>query len=382
MYTLAQRPRGDQPAPQLRTEAPARSRSAQSRDWSSIPHFQREALRRQHESTLGTEGLSPEQRRSDSRAVINGPASGPSSPAAAGPSQKPEQLTPKVPEKPVQAPAPAAAPDPKTAIRNAPSATALIPFDQSPLVAPGERIIFNATLTDPSPGDYELQYSTTGGHFNSDSGATAVTKAGLISGNVDFFVPKPWDGSSTVQVVLKVVKKADHSVARTDTWTFALKAHIPTTATQVETTGERALGSTYSYDIGPALRTGHKPFYQHQTILERFGEQKLANIAPADIAPAYRRAHSLDTADKVSAHFVTTGSGGNGTFTVDGGDQIFDMHAGHDDLSNLVTNLAAPKDIEVALPQTYEANPGTALANFTIKRILKADGTTWKLKKG
>lgn len=45
-----------------------------------------------------------------------------------------------------------------------------------------------------------------------------------------------------------------------------------------------------------------------------------------------------------------------------------------------MANLTAPKDIEIALPQTYEAQPGTALGRFTITRVHKTDGT-WKVKK-
>jgi hypothetical protein len=156
-----------------------------------------------------------------------------------------------------------------------------------------------------------------------------------------------------VQVVLKVKKKSDDSVVRTETWNFGLKARYPTTITQVEGTGEQDLPGHYTYDIGPALATGSKPFYEHLTILERFGNWTLPNIAPADIAPAYRTGHSLDSAAKVSQHFLGNYSGSNGTFTVNHDDRIGDQHGGHPDLSNLVANLAAPKDVEVALPQTY-----------------------------
>jgi hypothetical protein len=266
-------------------------------------------------------------------------------------------------------------------VADAPSASYIVPFDRHPVAAPGERIIFRGDFTDPSPGDYQLEYSTTGGHFNAADGATTVTIAGLTSGNVNFFVPRPWDGTTAVQVVLKVKKKSDNSVTQSETWDFALKARYPTTITQVEGTGETNLPGIYTYDIGPALATGHKPFYEHQTILERFSNWSLANIAPADIAPDYRKNHSLDSTAAITRHFLGDYAGNNGTFTVNADDRIGDQHGGHPDLSNLVSNLAAPKDIEVALPQTYEAKPGTALGNFTITRILKADGTTWKVKK-
>ena len=295
---------------------------------------------------------------------------------------EPPEGTANVPAAAQPESASAAPPTEKEAVQNAPAVAYSVPFDHHPLAAPGERIIFNSIFTDPSPQDYQLEYSTTGGHFTAANGAVTKTIAGLNSGNVDFFVPTPWDGRSAVQVVLKVTKKSDNSVAHTETWDFGLKTHFPTTMTQREGTGERELPGVYTYDIGPALASGSAPFYQHLTILERFGDQTLANIDPADIKPAYRASHALNSKAAVSQHFVDKGSGGNGTFTVDGSDRIADQHGGHNDLTNLVNNLTAPKDIEVVLPQTYEAKPGVALGNYRITRVLKADGTTWKVKKG
>ena len=267
-------------------------------------------------------------------------------------------------------------------IVNAPSATYILPFDRHPLAAPGERVIFGSQFSDASPASYQLEYSTTGGHFNSATGPTTRTIAGLVSGNVDFFVPTPWRGTSTVRVVLKVRKISDNSIARTETWDFGLKTRYPTTMTQREGTGERNMPAVYTYDIGPAVTSLRPPFYEHQTILERFGNWSLPNIVPADIAAAYRTANSLNSAAAVSQHFLgPTNTGLNGTFTVDANDQIFDQHGGHPNLSNLVSKLAMPKDIEVALPQVYEAKPGTELGKYTVTRVLKADGTTWKVKK-
>lgn len=271
----------------------------------------------------------------------------------------------------------------RTALQvNAPAASHIIPFDRAPQSAAGERIVFNSRFTDPSPADYQLEYTTTGGHFTSATGPTSRTVAGLVSGNVDFFVPSPWDGKSAVTVILRVRKIADSSVVRTETWTFGLKERVPTTMKQLEGTGERNLPAVYTYQLGPAIPGRRRPFYQHQTILERFLSQTLANIEPDDIKPTYRTTHNLTTAAEVSAHFVSPGSGQNGTFTVDAGDGIADQHGGHPNLTNLVANLVTPKDIEVALPQTYEATPGTTLGSYTVTRVLKADGTTWKVKKG
>lgn len=283
-------------------------------------------------------------------------------------------LTPPAPH-----PVPAAPRDSRDT--DAPTADYILPFDSTPLAAPGERVIFRANLSDPSPDDYQIQYSTTGGHFNSASGPASLTIGGLLSGNVDFFVPAHWDGKTTLSVVLKVVKISDHSVAFTQTWTFGRKVRFPTRMTQKEGTGEVDLPGIYTYDIGPALSTGTKPFYQFETILERFTNWSL-NIAPADIVPAYRKAHGLNSAGTIVKHFLGDYVGNNGTFTVDNNDQISDEHGKHPDLSNLVSNLAAPKQVEVRNPQIYEAKPGTALGRYTITRVLKSDGTTWKVKKG
>ena len=215
-------------------------------------------------------------------------------------------------------------------VADAPAGTYIVPFDRNPLAAPGERIIFAGEFSDPSPADYRLEYSTTGGHFTTAAGPTARTIAGLISGNVNFFVPKPWNGRSTVQVVLKVRKISDNSVSQTETWNFGRKTRYPTRMTQQETTGERNLPASYVYDItGPALRGVTAPFYEHHTILEKFGKWKLANIVPADIANPYRTTNALTTAAAVSSHFLAAYAGDNGTFTVDGNDQIADQHSNH-----------------------------------------------------
>jgi hypothetical protein len=272
------------------------------------------------------------------------------------------------------------APSPGT-MTDAPSATYIIPFDRAPLAAPGERIIFNALFTGGTPTDYELVYSTVGGHFTTASGPTTRTIQGLSSGNVDFFVPSPWNGTDAVSVTMQLKKKADSSVVQTETWNIGKKVYYPTSMTQKETTGERNLPGVYSYDIGPARSSGSKPFYEHQTILERFENWSIRNIAPTDIQEAYRTANGLTSAAAITSHFIGSYAGNNGTFTVDSNDQIFDQHGGHPNVDNLVTNLTTPKDIEIALPQIYEAQPSTALGRYTITRVRKVDGS-WKVKKG
>jgi hypothetical protein len=264
-----------------------------------------------------------------------------------------------------------------------PTAGPIIPYDRAPLAAPGERIIFNANFTDTLLGAsaYQLEYTTTGGHFTSATGPTSRTVAGLVSGNVDFFIPSPWLGTPAVQVVMVVRRIADSVVVRTETWNFGLKINYPTTMSQREGTGERTMPAIYTYDIGPPLYVALPPHYQHQTILERFSNWTLANIAPADIEAGYRTTHGLTSAAAVSSHFLTTYRGSNGTFTVSAADTIRDRHDYGTDLTNLTAHLAAAKDIEVALPQTYEARPGTTLGSYTVTRVLKTDGT-WRVRKG
>lgn len=266
-------------------------------------------------------------------------------------------------------------------VTDAPVATYVVPFDRAPLSAPGERIIFRAQYADPTPANYRIEFTTTGGRFISATGATTHTVDGLSTGNVDFFVPSPWDGSTTVQVVMKVKKVSDGAVQSTETWNFGLKQRYPTTITQREGTGEVSIPGIYSYDLGPAVSGATAPYYQHQTILERFDNWTLGNIGPEDIVEAYRTQQGLTTAAAVSAHFLGRYGGNNGTFTVNANDRIGDRHGGHPDLSRLVSKLAAPKDVHVVLPQVYEAQPGVALGRYRVTRILKADGTTWKMTK-
>lgn len=345
----------EHPAPTLRSRGGATAAGKAGRRGLSLP-----APGRQHDGEPA--GLQPAEPMLDE--LLARQPTGAPGPAAAGAGAW-------------SGPMPAAAPGES----NAPAENFIIPFDRNPLVAAGERVIFNANFTDPSPASYRLDYATTGGHFTTASGPTARSIAGLNSGNVDFFVPAAWTGATALSVTMKLVKVADGSALRTETWTFGIKTQYPTTMTQSETTGERALGSVYTYLLGPAVASKTRPFYQHTTVLERFGAQTLGNIGPADIKEPYKTAHGLTTAAAVSAHFVDPGSGQNGTFTVDAKDQIYDQHGGHDDLSNLVAQLVAPKIVDVVLPQFYEAKPGVTLGNFLVTRRLLADGSTWKLLK-
>jgi len=269
---------------------------------------------------------------------------------------------------------------PGSSVADGPDPVYVGPFDRRPESAPGERVIMEGKFKDESPGDYQLEWSTTGGHFLAPDGPTTLTQPGLSSGNVNFFVPTLWNGLGTMQVVLRVRKRSDGSVARTETWNFGIKLRYPETMTQQEGGGERDIPARYHYTVGPVVVPYAAPYYEHQSILERFENWRLANVGPDDIAEPYRNEHGLATAEAVSEHFLGDYDGSNGTFTVDGKDEIRDKHTSYPDLRRLVRNLAAPKDVEVALPQTYEARPGTPLGRYVITRIRKADGT-WRVRK-
>lgn len=336
----------------------------------------REAARMEaHEAAVGA--AQPDSAAPGKRTLVDGPLTDrePEG-AAAAPQAAPSQSAATAPPR-----GETPAPGPRTdGVKDAPHATYLVPFDRSPLAAPGERIICSAEFEGGTAADYEIVYSTVGGHFTSATGPTTCTIQGLISGNVNFFVPTPWNGTDAVSVTMKLKKKADGSVVQTETWTFGKKAYYPTTMTQQENADERNLPGIYTYDIGPARATGSKPFYEHQTILEWFDNWSITNIAPADIKEAYRTSNGLTSAAAITSHFLGAYAGSNGTFTVDAADQIADQHGGQPDVSNLVSQLATPKEIQIALPQTYEAQPGTALGKYTVTRVRKVDGS-WKVKK-
>jgi hypothetical protein len=309
----------------------------------------------------------PDEPRS-AKATAQAPTEGPA------PEHATAQGAPSGPETP--------RPGPHTpgALSDAPTASYIVPFDRSPLAAPGERIICRAEFTGGTASEYEIVYTTTGGHFTTATGPTTLTIQGLTSGNVNFFVPTPWNGTDAVSVAMQLKKKSDGSAVQTETWNFGKKAYYPTTMTQREGTGEVDLPGRYTYDIGPARSTGTAPFYQHQTILEWFDNWSISNITPEDIREAYRTTHGLTSTAAITTHFIGAYAGNNGTFTVNASDRVGDRHGGHPDVENLASNLTTPKDIEVALPQTYEAQPGTALARFMVTRVRKTDGS-WKVKK-
>lgn len=256
----------------------------------------------------------------------------------------------------------------------APTAGSLIPFDAAPLSAPGERIIFNCTWTPSAGVEYhEVVVTASDGKFVS-GGAKTKTVQGLATDNLDFLIPAAWTGASAITVKAEVRPRGNATVLTSKTWTFGKKTKCPTTMTQKEGEGERPLGSVYEYSMGPAIAGKTAPFYHHQTILETFPGGD-CNITPADLTDAFKLANpGLTDSVKINTHFFG-GSGSNGTFTVDH-DKIWDVHSGIlSQKADIEPSLKAWKEIHNDLFQVYEAEPGKPLGKYTIRRIIKADGT-------
>jgi hypothetical protein len=264
----------------------------------------------------------------------------------------------------------------------APTAGDVIPYDRAPQSAPGERILFNCEFT---PGGTSAEYheqvfTATQGGFDSAGGAATKTVQGLVSGNVSFFVPAAWDGTSDLSVTLRVRPRGTAAATYTTKWTFAKKGAVPTTITQSDGQGELELGHTFTYTLGPAIRGKTAPYYEHQTILERFDGVD-CNIVPGDLKPAFKTAHpGLTDSKAIAAHFFGAESS-NGTFTVNHDDKIFDGHTGiRSQKADVEPALTTWKEIHFDKFQVYETKPGTAVGKFTIRRIIKADGSL-KLRK-
>ena len=257
----------------------------------------------------------------------------------------------------------------------APTAGALIPFDTAPLSLPKERIIFNCTWT-PSAGVefHEIVVTASEGKFVS-GGGTTVTVKGLVTDNLDFLIPAAWTGSPAITVKAEVRPRGSATVLTSKSWTFNKKTVCPTTMTQKEGEGEVALGSVYEYKLGPAVTGKRAPFYEHQTILETF-PGGTCNITPADLTDAFKAANpALTDSEKINTHFFG-GSGGNGTFTVSPDDKIWDGHSGIlSRKADIEPHLKAWKEIHNDLFQVYEAEPGKPLGKYTIRRIIKVDGS-------
>jgi hypothetical protein len=257
----------------------------------------------------------------------------------------------------------------------APRAGSLIPFDAAPLSAPGERIIFNLTWTPSAGVEYhEITITASDGKFAA-GGVKTKTIKGLATDNLDFLIPAGWAGTSAITVKAEVKPRGSATVLTSKTWTFNKKARFPTTMTQKEGEGEVALGTAYEYSIGPAVAGKTAPYYEHQTILETF-PGGTCNITPAELTDAFKAANpGLTDSVKINTHFFG-GSGSNGTFTVSNTDKIWDQHSGIlSTKADIEPHLKAWKEIHNDLFQIYEAEPGKTLGKYTIRRIIKADGT-------
>lgn len=259
---------------------------------------------------------------------------------------------------------------------NKPAATYIIPFDRNPKSSPGEQIIFGAVFTDPKPNDYQLVYTGSGGEFASaGSGVKTVTFPGIVKNNLSFFIDGKWDKKTAVSVNLQLQKVSDKSVVQSETWRFTAKTAIPTTVNQREAEAERTLPGVYSYKVGPDLSKAGKDNYIGVTVLEKFEANK-SNLTLADVKPDYAKANGLTSDQLVTNHFFGSDAGNNGTFTISAGDMYYDQHGGGmPDKATFEAALVAMKEIHVDLPQTYEAEPGKVLGKYTVRRILKADGS-------
>lgn len=258
-----------------------------------------------------------------------------------------------------------------------PVESGLIPYDPNPISAPGEMILFNCQLTDPTPTNYKLEFTSQGGNFDTMTlGPKNKTINGLSSGNLSFYIDENWDGKTPVTVRLEVQRTSDNSVTNSKNWSFTKKTNIPKEIKQQETEGERPLPSTYSYKVGPDLAPTPGDDYLHYTILETFG-QRSCNITMEDLKPEFKKAHpEITNQAQITAHFFGTTSN-NGTFTVSAGDMIYDQHSGGmPELAIFQAALTTMKEVYVDLPQTYESAPGVALGRYTVRRILKTDGNT------
>ncbi|HWU89707.1 MAG TPA: hypothetical protein VN253_20735 [Kofleriaceae bacterium] len=255
----------------------------------------------------------------------------------------------------------------------------VIPFDRNPKSAPGEQIIFGATYTHATPNAYKLVYTSSGGHFDAQgSNVTTKTINGLNARNIYWFIASNWDGRTAVTMKLEL-KKADDTVVATTNWTFSKKPYHPTTIAQQETEGERDNPAIYRYKLGPSRNSGGDD-YLGFTILEKFAGPYTTNLKLTDLRPSYVQAHGLSSDDAIAPHFFP-GTGDNGTFTVSQGDLIADQHGGMAGADEAKAQLAAPKEIQKLLTQTYESEAGTALATYQITRTMKLDGSKKITKK-
>lgn len=265
------------------------------------------------------------------------------------------------------------------------------PFDDAPQSSAGERIIMNGEyliVPDPIAHYHELVYTATNGTFDTQGGpATKTFTTGhdvnrIDTGNMSFFLPTTFAGTDTASVTCEIRIRSTGTVVHTRTWNYTPRATAPTTVTQQEPDTEVAIGSTYTYDVGPAIVPLAPPFYEHQTVLEEFSA-RVSNLDVGDMDPGWLASSGVTDKAGIDAAFFS-GSSNNGTFVVDNNDQYMDVHGGGQDmLDQAAAHTASAIEVYVDLPQVYTAGPGNVLGNFIVRRIRHADGTyglrKWKV---
>jgi hypothetical protein len=265
------------------------------------------------------------------------------------------------------------------------------PFDLAPQSSPGERILFNGEyllVHEPIAHYHELVATATNGSFDTQGGTASKTfRTGndvnrIDTGNFSFFLPTAFAAGDTASVKIDIKTRSTGAVVHTKTWSFTPRSAAPTDVTQSEPGTEVAIGSTYTYTLGPAIPPLAPPFYEHQTVLEEF-QQRVSNLDVADMDPAWMLANGITDKAGIDRKLFGAGSN-NGTFTADDNDQYFDVHGGgQDTLDEAASHLASPKEVYVDLPQTYTAGPGNVIGTFTVRRIRHADGSyglrKWKV---
>ena len=265
------------------------------------------------------------------------------------------------------------------------------PFDDAPQSSAGERIIMNGEyliVPDPIAHYHELVYTATNGTFDTQGGpATKTFTTGhdvnrIDTGNMSFFLPATFAGTDTASVTCEIRIRSTGAVVHTRTWNYTPRATAPTEVTQKEPDSEVAIGSTYTYDVGPPLIPLAAPWYEHQTVLEEFSA-RVSNLDVGDMDPAWLASSGVTDKAGIDAAFFA-GASNNGTFVVDNNDQYFDVHGGGQDmLDQAAAHTASPMEVYVDLPQVYTAGPGNVLGNFIVRRIRHADGSyglrKWKV---
>jgi hypothetical protein len=265
------------------------------------------------------------------------------------------------------------------------------PFDNAPQSTSGERIIMNGEyliVPDAIAHFHELKYTAVNGTFDTQGGPASKTFTTghdvnrIDTGNVSFFLPDPFKDTDTATVTAEIRIRSTGRVVHTRTWNYTPRGDAPTEVTQVEPGTERAIGSSFTYDVGPPRIPLAAPWYEHQTVLEEFSS-RTSNLDVGDMDPAWLTANGITDKAGIDRALFSAGSN-NGTFVVDHDDRFYDQHGGgQDTLDEAASHLATPKDVHVDLPQVYTAGPGNVLGNFIVRRIRHVDGSyglrKWKV---